>query len=180
MKVAVFFGTGYEEVEALSVVDVLRRGKVDVTMVGVSGQAVTSSHGISINMDQTVEEIQFEDFGMLVLPGGVPGIHSLAACEQLMKALDQFKAENKWIAAICAAPSILGEAGLLKGEKATCYPGFEDKLLGCEHQEDGVVVSNHLITGKGAGYGFEFALKLLEIIKGKECAEQVKKGMLIH
>ena len=180
MKVAVCFGTGYEEVEALTVVDILRRGQVDVTMVGVSGRSVSGSHGISVNMDQTAEETAFNDFDMIVLPGGVPGIHSLAACERLMEALRSFKENQKWIAAICAAPSILGEAGLIEGEKVTCYPGFEGKLLGAEHQEEGLVVSSHFVTAKGAGYGFVFALKLLEIIKGRECAEKVRKGMLIQ
>lgn len=180
MKVAVCFGTGYEEVEALTAVDILRRGQVDVTMVGVDGKAVSGSHGISVNMDQTAEETVFEDFDMIILPGGVPGIHSLAACKSLMDALKTFKEEGKWIAAICAAPSILGEAGLLEGEKVTCYPGFEEKLLGAEHQEEGVVLSNRFVTAKGAGYGFAFALKLLEIIKGRECAQKVRKGMLIQ
>lgn len=179
MKVAVYFGTGYEEIEALSVVDILRRGKVEVTMVGVNGKTVVSSRGISINMDKTIDEVDHTKVDMIVLPGGVPGINHLEENSILIEQLRCFKEQNKWIAAICAAPSILGKHGLLKGETATCYPGYENELIGCQYSEEGVVLSNHVITGKGAGYSISFAFKLLEIIKGEIVAGEVKKGMLI-
>ena len=179
MKVAVYFGTGYEEIEALSVVDILRRGKVEVTMVGVSGNSVVSSRGVSINMDQTIDQVDHTTIDMMVLPGGVPGVNHLEENSILIEQLKLFKEQNKWLAAICAAPSILGKQGLLNGEIATCYPGYEKYLLGCQYQEDGVVISNHIVTGKGAGYSISFALKLLEIIKGESVALEVKEGMLI-
>lgn len=179
MKVAVYFGTGYEEIEALAVVDILRRGNVEVTMVGVNGNSVISSRGVSINMDQTIDEVDHSTIDMMVLPGGVPGVNHLEENPILIEQLKLFKMQNKWLAAICAAPSILGKCGLLEGEVATCYPGYEKYLLGCHYKEDGVVVSNHIVTGKGAGYSISFALKLLEIIKGESIASKVREGMLI-
>lgn len=178
MKVAVYFATGYEEIEALSVVDILRRGKVEVLMVGVSGQTVVGAHNISINMDTTLEQMSHEDIEMMILPGGGLGARNLAASRALTSQLEAFKEQGKWLAAICAAPSVLGEIGLLRGEKATCYPGFEEKLLGCSYESERVVVSNHVITGVGSGASLEFGYKILELLQGKEVADKVKSGML--
>ena len=178
MKVAVYFATGYEEVEALSVVDVLRRGNIDVVMVGVDGKTVTSSHKVSINMDMVIEEVNHDEIDMMVLPGGVPGVYNLEANDLLVQALKSFKEQGKWLAAICAGPSILGNLGLLEREQATCYPGFEEKLLGCKHLDDKVVVSNRIITGKGAGVALEFGYKILENLKGKEIVDELRKAMI--
>lgn len=180
MKVAVCFATGYEEIEALAVVDILRRGKVEVIMMGVTGSEVTSARGVTVKMDQIIEEVNFEEIEMLVLPGGIPGVDHLESSSCLMAQLKAFKENNKWLAAICAAPSILGKLGLLGGQKATCYPGYEEQLIGCEHMRDSVVTSGKFVTGKGAGYSTLFALELLSVIKGKDVAEQVKQGMLIE
>lgn len=179
MKVAVYFATGYEEVEALAVVDVLRRGGVDVSMVGVTGKSVASARQISINMDQTIEEVDHSQIDMMVLPGGLPGVDNLKANETVVQNLKAFKKEGKWLAAICAAPSILGELGLLEGEKATCYPGFEDKLLGAQVVNERTVISGKVITGKGAGTALEFGLAILSVIKEKELAHKVAKGMIV-
>lgn len=178
MKVAVYFATGYEEIEALAVVDVLRRGNVEVSMVGVSGKTVVSARGISINMDTTLDEMNHDEIDMMVLPGGVPGIINLEANEKLMSELKSFKEKGKWLAAICAAPSILGNQGLLVGEKATCYPNYESKLMGCEHVDEKVVVSGKIVTGKGAGVAIDFALKILEVLVSKEVSDQVRKSMI--
>lgn len=178
MKVAVYFATGYEEIEALAVVDVLRRGKIEVSMVGVASKTVVSARGISINMDTTLEELNHDEIDMMVLPGGVPGIINLEASEKLMNELKSFKEKGKWLAAICAAPSILGTQGLLVGERATCYPNYESKLIGCEHVDESVMVSGNIVTGKGAGVAIDFALKLLEVLASKEVAEEVRKSMI--
>ena len=178
MKVAVYFATGYEEIEALAVVDVLRRGQVEVSMVGVSAKTVVSARGISINMDTTLDEVNHDEVDMMVLPGGVPGIINLESNERLIKELKSFREQGKWLAAICAAPSILGSQGLLVGEKATCYPNYESKLIGCEHIDENVVVSGKVVTGKGAGVAIDFAIKILEVLKGKEIADQVRKSMI--
>lgn len=178
MRVAVYFATGYEEVEALAVVDVLRRGNVEVSMVGVNSKTVVSARGISVNMDTTLDELNHDEIDMMVLPGGVPGIINLEASEKLMSELKSFKQKGKWLAAICAAPSILGKQGLLVGEKATCYPNYESKLIGCEHIDEKVVVSGKIVTGKGAGVAIDFGLKILEVLESKEVANQVRQSMI--
>lgn len=179
MKVVVFFATGYEEVEALSVVDILRRGGVEVIMAGIDEDVVVSAHGIKIQMDQKAEDINYDEVEMIVLPGGLPGVDNLFASELVKTKVLEFKAANKWIAAICAGPSVLGKFGVLEGEKATCYPNFEQFLYGATHVEERTVVSNKIVTGIGAGASLEFALKLLEVISGVEKAEQIKSAMLI-
>ncbi len=179
MKVAVYFATGYEEVEALAVVDVLRRGGVEVIMVGVTGKSVVSGRNISINMDQTIEEVDHSQIDMMILPGGIPGVDNLKANEIVVKNLKAFKEEGKWLAAICAGPTILGELGLLEGEKATCYPGCEDKLLGAEVVDEGAVVSGKVITGKGVGTALEFGLTILSVVKGEELANKMAKAMVV-
>lgn len=178
MKVAVYFAKGYEEIEALAVVDVLRRGNVETLMVGVDDKVVVSARGVAIQMDTTIDDLDIEEIEMMVLPGGVPGILNLEANEKLMSQLKDFKKNNKWLAAICAAPSILGKLGLLEGEKATCYPNYESTLVGCEPMDAPVVVSHKIVTGKGAGVAVDFALKILEVLKDKETSDKVRKAMI--
>lgn len=178
MTVAVYFATGFEEVEALAVVDILRRGAIDTKMVGIDHNVVTSARGVSVQMDTTLDKLDIETIDMMVLPGGIPGIINLENSSKLMNQLVEAKAKNKWLAAICAAPSILGKQGLLKGEKATCYPNYESALMGCEVIDEPVVVSNHIITGKGASFAIQFALKILEELKGSEIAREVAKSIL--
>lgn len=179
MKAVICFATGFEEVEALSVVDVLRRGQVDIQMVGIENHKVTGAHQITIEMDTILEAIDPQQVDMIILPGGGMGTQNLKACKRLTEILKEAKENKKWLAAICAAPSVLGQIGLLKGEKAVCYPGFEQELLQAEVGQEKVVVSHQIVTATGAGTALEFALKLLEIIKGKEVAETVRRNMLI-
>lgn len=178
MKAAVYFATGFEEVEALAPVDILRRGKVEVVMVGVSGKTVVSARNISVNMDTTIEEFDYNTVDMIVIPGGIPGVPNLEANEKVLESVKAFKKEGKWIAAICAGPSLLGKAELLAGEKATCYPGYEEFLLGAEHTGERVVRSGKVITGIGAGASLEFGYELLSALQGNEAAEKVRKGMI--
>lgn len=179
MKVAVYFATGYEEIEALGTVDILRRAGIEVILVGVDGKKVTSSHKISIEMDAVIEDVDHNEIDMMVIPGGVPGVNNLAASWLLMENLKKFKNEGKWIAAICAAPGVvLGQAGLLEDQKATCYPGYEENLLGCEYVDEKVVVSGKFISAKGAGVSLEFAYKILEILKDKETADFIRHKMI--
>ncbi|MDF2613229.1 MAG: hypothetical protein K0S71_1015 [Clostridia bacterium] len=178
MKIAVYFAEGYEEIEALSVVDVLRRAEIEVVMTGISGISVKSARGITIGMDTTIEDLNHEDIDMIVLPGGMPGVSNLEKSELVMQNIKEFKIRGKWLAAICAAPSILGKLGLLKGEKATCYPGCEKYLDQCSYVDERTVISNKVITGKGAGTALEFAFTLLEIISGKPTADKIKKAMI--
>lgn len=178
MKIAVYFAEGYEEIEALSVVDVLRRADIEVVMVGVSGKSVTSARGITICMDTTIDVLDHETVDMIVLPGGMPGVSNLENNGLVVQNIKEFKKKDKWLAAICAAPSILGKAGLLIGEKATCYPGYEKYLEQCQYTDEKTVISHKIITSKAAGTALEFAFVLVEVISGKLIADKIKKAMV--
>ena len=129
MKTAILFADGFEEVEAIAVVDVLRRAAIECTMVSITGnEVVSSSRNVKVVTDKLMEEVNFDEYGMLILPGGMPGTKDLAESEEVEKIILKFYSNKKILAAICAAPSIFGQLGLLQGEKAVCYPGYEDKL----------------------------------------------------
>ncbi|MGN0165670.1 MAG: DJ-1 family glyoxalase III [Lachnospiraceae bacterium] len=174
-KVYIFFADGFEEIEALAVVDVLRRGGVETVMVSITGNSmVTSSHHVSVKCDALFEEEDFSDGDMLVLPGGMPGTKSLQAHAGLKDLILRYAAEGKKLAAICAAPSVLGINGLLKGKKAICFPGFEDMLLEAEVQKDKKVVTDgNITTAKGMGVATEFGLELLKKLEGEDMAHKV-------
>lgn len=164
-RVNVFFATGFEEVEALTVVDLLRRAGIETDMVSVTGEkTVTGSHGITVGMDRLFEEID-DGAEMLVLPGGVPGTPNLRAHKGLEQMITRFAEAGKYLAAICAAPTVYGEMGLLKGKKATCYPGQEDKLLGAELKKDSVVIDGKMITSRGMGTAIDFGLAITGILR---------------
>jgi protein deglycase len=180
MKTAVLFAEGFEEIEAIAVVDIIRRAKIECTMVSVTGEKIVSSaRAISVITDKNIEDINFEEYGVIILPGGMPGTKNLAENKMVEEVILKFKAQNKILAAICAAPMIYGNLGLLKGEKAVCYPGCEDSLKGAEVSKDRVMVSNQFITSRGAGTALEFGLKIVETIKGKEEAENIAKAIIL-
>lgn len=171
---AVFFATGYEEVEALTVVDILRRADIDTKMVSVTGEKqVTSSHKVTVEMDELLEDVDFSAIDVLVLPGGLPGTTNLEACGPLMKQVDAFAADGKLVAAICAAPSILGHKGFLKGKKACSSPGFESQLDGAQIVDKPAVIDGNIITGRGMGAAVPFGLAILEKLKGRAAAGKV-------
>lgn len=178
-KIAVFFGTGYEEIEALTVVDILRRAGETVEMVSVTGEkTVTSSHKVTVEMDRTLAEVNFDDTDVLVLPGGMPGTKNLEACETLMEQVDAFAAAGKIVAAICAAPSILGHRGHLNGKKACAFPDFESHLEGAQVSREPAVIDGNIITGRGMGAAVPFGLAILEKLQGKEAAEAMGKKIV--
>lgn len=178
-KVCVFFGTGYEEIEALTVVDLLRREGIETDTVSVTGdKVVVSAHRIPVEMDKLIEEVDFEYVDMIVLPGGMPGTRNLEACEALMKQVDAFVAEGKPVCAICAAPSILGHRGHLEGKKAIAFPGFEDQLKGAEVVPLPVVRDGNIITGRGMGCAIDFGLAIVEYFDGKEAKEALAKKIV--
>lgn len=178
-KVCVFFATGFEEIEALTVVDILRREKMDVDMVSITEEKkVTGSHKITVEMDKTLDEVDFAQTDMIVLPGGMPGTKNLEACAPLMEQVDTFFAKGKYIAAICAAPSIFGHRGILKGKAACCYPGWESHLEGADVKMDAVAVDGHVITSRGMGTAVPFGLAIIEQLVGKEAAMQMKEGIV--
>lgn len=178
-KACVFLADGFEEVEGLTVVDILRRAEVDVKMVSVMGKKdICGSHGIVIEADSLFEEERFEDADLLVLPGGMPGTLNLKAHEGLASLLVSFDKEERYLAAICAAPSVLGGLGILKGRKACCYPSFEEQLDCGEVLFDPVVTDGHVTTGRGLGTAILFALRLTELLCGKEKADELSKSIV--
>ena len=177
-KVSAFVAPGLEEVECLAVVDILRRAGVAVDLVSVSdGPSVTGSHGITILCDTTFGEADFEAADCLFLPGGVPGTPNLAAHAGLTALLRRFADEGRRIAAICAAPSVPGQLGLLTGRKATCYPGWEDKLTGAEYTGAGVTTDGNFTTGRGLGCAVDLGLELVSLLISPEKAQAVKESI---
>ncbi len=178
-KIYVFLADGFEEIEGLTVVDVMRRAKLDVDMVAVCGKReVTGSHGIVVQADLLFEEIHPQDCVMYVLPGGGVGTQNLAAHAGLASLLKNEASNGKRIAAICAAPSVLGGLGLLEGHTAVCYPGFEEKLAGAQVTTHSVEVSGSITTSRGMGTSLPFALALVAQLKGEEEAERVAGSVL--
>ena len=174
----VFLAQGFEEIEGLTVVDVLRRAKLDVQMVGVGGKVVTGSHGITITCDVTTQEIQLsEDLQMVVLPGGLPGTTNLEQDQIVQKAIDYCVESGKYVCAICAAPSILGHKHLLDGKQAICFPGFEKELYGAVLSQDPVCVDGNIVTAKGMGVATEFSLQLVECLLGEETKNTLKASL---
>ena len=181
MTVFIFLAEGFEETEAVATIDILRRGGLDVLTVSVTGRdKVIGAHGIAVVADQLFDEAGFSTDDVLVLPGGNPGTENLNAHTGLRTALLRHHHEGGRMAAICAAPSILGELELLKGKRATVYPGYEDSLKGATVIEDAPVVKDgNLITAKGPGMAFDFGLTIVSELMGQEKADQVAAGMLL-
>ena len=178
-RVCVFFAEGYEEIEALTVVDLVRRVGIDTDMVSVTGEkTVTGSHGISVEMDRLYAEVDFSEVDMLVLPGGMPGTVHLEAYAPLMEHVDDFYAKGKYVAAICAAPSILGHRGMLKGKKACSYPDKEKELEGAEVTKSSVEIADNLITSRGMGCAIDFGLAIVAVLKGQEEADALAEKIV--
>ena len=179
MKLYTFLAEGFETVEALCVVDILRRGGVEVTTVSISDDIqVESKQEVKVVADKIFAECDFSDGDALFLPGGIPGTPNLKAQEGLKALLHKYNDEGKYIAAICAAPTVLGVNGMLEGKKATCYPGCEDELYGAEYTASDVEVDGNIITSKGMGTTIELGLKLLEILVDKTMSEEIGKAIM--
>ena len=174
-KVYACLADGSEEVECLAVVDILRRAGIETVLVSVKeGAEVTGSHGVRIICDTTAAETDLSDADVLFLPGGMPGTLHLGACEKLVEALRAQYAAGRRIAAICAAPSVLGDLGLLSGKRATCYPGFEDKLTGAAYTHQGVVTDGNITTARGLGYALDLGLELVRLLVSEQAAKELK------
>lgn len=180
-RVGIFLADGFEEIEGLTVVDILRRAGIDISMISINGKKkVTGAHGIALDMDEDIVQCDPDKLDTLVLPGGMPGTTNLAACEKLTEALKKADQEKRGIAAICAAPSVLGDLGFLKGKKAVCYPGFESRLTGAEVLAVPVVTDGHITTSRGMGTAIAFALELTKRLKDEETAKQVGRSILYN
>lgn len=173
--VYVFLADGFEIIEALAPVDVLRRAKVDTKTVGVTGKTVKSSCGVTVTADITIDEFDFYDVEAVVLPGGMPGTINLENNEKVQSAIDNAVSVNVLVCAICAAPSILGHKGLLDGKEAICFPGFEDALSGAKISENYVVSDGNFITAKGAGVCIDFGLEIVKKLRSEELADEIKR-----
>ena len=178
MKASVFLATGFEEIEAVGIIDILRRGNIDVNIVSVTGEyTVTGVHGIDIVADELFENVDFANYNALVLPGGGPGSIMLKEHAGVCQAFVDANQKGKLIAAICASPRVFGSLGLLNGKKATCYPSIEPELLGATLLPDPVVVDQNIITGRGPGYVFDFGLSILTYLNAN--AQQVAEDLLL-
>lgn len=172
--VYVFLANGFEIVEALAPVDILKRAGVDVRTVSITQDLVVeSSNKTKVYADTIISDIDFEAGEMLVLPGGLPGADNLAECEKLVAELIKYNNEGKPVAAICAAPYVLGVNGILEGKKATCYPGFEDRLKGATYTASKVEISDNVITSCGMGASIEFGLALASYLVGEKTSADV-------
>jgi 4-methyl-5(b-hydroxyethyl)-thiazole monophosphate biosynthesis len=179
-KAFVFLATGFEEIEATGTIDVLRRGEVDTIVVSITGDyVVTGAHGIALLADELFEETDFSGADALILPGGMPGSSNLDAFEPLKELLVEQYESGRIVAAICAAPLVLGGLGILNRRKATCYPGYEAYLTGAILTDEPAVTDGNVITGKGPGLVFDFGLTLVNELKGQSKAEEVADGLLI-
>ncbi len=176
----VFLADGFEEIEALAVVDMLRRCELDVKMVGIGREAIRGSHGILVQTDMSDKDCVIDDrVEMIILPGGMPGTLNLERSETVSKAIDYCVKNRKYISAICAAPSILGHKGLLEGQKVVCYAGFETQLTGAVIGEENVCISDIFITSKGPGTTIQFALKIIETLISKERSELLAASLML-
>lgn len=176
--VYVLLGEGFEESEAIVPADLLRRAGVEVRLAGLAGKKVTSSHGICVECDCTVAEVDEEALEMLVLPGGLGGVDAMLGSERTLGLIQRAGDRGAYIAAICAAPTVLAHLGMVDRRKAVCYPGMEDQMLSAVVQRGQEVVEDgHLITAEAAGSSFAFGLKLVEVLAGKEQAETVRQGV---
>lgn len=179
--VYILLGTGFEESEAIAPLDLLRRAGVDVLTVGVDGKTVTGGHGIAVNADITLGEMDLTQLEMIVLPGGLGGVNTVRNCPEALSAL-QFGWENgKYVAAICAGPTVLSDLGITAGKNITCYPGCETGMSGAQvHADVPVIQDGRLITGASAGCAVAFGLHLIRALKGDAAADAVARQIVIR
>ena len=176
--VYILLGTGFEEVEAIAPCDILRRGGVEVALTGVNGAAVTGGHGIEVRCDLQLSEVDREKLEMVVLPGGLGGVQSMLESPEVMDLVSWAWRENRLVAAICAAPTILARLGISDGKHCVCYPGMEDQMGTAKMEQQSAVRDGSLLTGRGPGAALDFGLLLLEALKGADVAAQVRAGMV--
>ncbi|MCR4944756.1 MAG: DJ-1/PfpI family protein [Clostridium sp.] len=177
-KTAVLLAEGFEEIEALTVVDIIRRGNVECHMVSIKDLEVIGAHGIKVIADKVLSE-DINEYDLIVFPGGMPGATNLKEDKKVLETVKKFNKEGKLIAAICAAPIVLAAAGIVENKNITSYPGFEEELKGCNYKEENVVIDGNIITSRGPATAMEFGYELLKVL-GNETYNDLKKGMLYN
>lgn len=175
--VYILLAPGFEEAEALVPADLLRRAGIQTALTGVEDQMVAGSHDIVVRVDRVIAQVDLRDAEMIVLPGGGRGVQNLREHPAVAALAQEAVDRGIPLAAICAAPTLLGEWGMLKGRRATCYPGMEEKLTGGQAEDASVVADRNLITGRAAGSAFEFGLALIRALAGAEKAEEVRHAV---
>lgn len=176
--VYMFLADGFEEIEALCPLDLMRRVGIEVKTVGVGSQKICGAHGITVLADMTDKDFEYKNVDMIFLPGGMPGTLNLADSKTVIGTIECAVKAEAYIAAICAAPSILGEMGLLRGKEAICYPGFEDRLQGARISDKRVILDGRILTAAGMGAALEMGLAIVEIFCGKERAASLRKAVI--
>lgn len=176
-RVLVPLAPGCEEIEAVTVIDILRRAKIEVVSAGLDAHPVKASRGVMLLPDSTLDEAMQHEFDMIVLPGGQPGTDNLRADARIISLLKRMAAQEKYIAAICAAPSVLAAAGLLDGKRATCFPSCLDEFPNVLLQNSALEIDGKIITSRGPGTAMDFALTLVELLAGKATREKVALGL---
>lgn len=178
-KLGIFMADGCEEIEGLTVVDLVRRAGIEIEMISVSGEKnVTGSHKIAFQTDVSKADADFASYDGIVLPGGMPGTTHLMEDDTVNRVIKEFATSGKLVAAICAAPSVLGNAGLLEGKKATCYPGVEGKLTGADFVTDPVAKDGNIITSRGLGTAIEFAAEIVAYLLDESAAKSLKESVV--
>ncbi|HPZ10571.1 MAG TPA: DJ-1/PfpI family protein [Candidatus Eremiobacteraeota bacterium] len=178
-KVIVPLADGAEEMEAVIIIDTLRRASWEVIVAGLKEGPVTASRGVKIFPDTTIDRLNIKDFDMIVLPGGGAGTENLRKNERVLEIVREFYQKRKIVAAVCAGPLVLQSAGILKGHKVTCHPAVKDQLTEAERLEEKVVIDRNIITSQGPGTSFLFALSIIELIEGKEKADSLAGAMIV-
>ncbi len=179
-KAGIFIAPGFEEVEALTAADVLKRADADVELISITeDKSVSGNHGLTIVCDRVFEGKPIDEKDILILPGGMPGAKNLQDFAPLINLIRDYDSRQKWIAAICAAPMIIGEMELLKNRKATCFPGYEHHLKGSHFYPVPAITDGHIITGRGVGAAMEFALEIVANLYGHETASQLRQKMVV-
>ncbi len=178
-KVIVPLADGFEEIEAMAIIDILRRAGIEVTVAGLHSALIESARHVKVAPDTTIDTITADDFDMIILPGGQPGSDNLNASGEVKNLIRDFHRKGKLTGAICAAPYVLANAGVLEGRRATAYPSYSEKLGGAIYQDKTVVEDGNIMTSKGPGTAICFALAIVEKLVGREKANAVKEAMLI-
>jgi 4-methyl-5(b-hydroxyethyl)-thiazole monophosphate biosynthesis len=178
-KAVVLLADGFEEVEAMSIIDVLRRAQIETTVAALHSGPVMSAHSVKVLPDALIDAVNADDFDVVALPGGQPGANNLNADPRVRKLLMQFALKGKLTAAICAAPIVLADAGLLAGKKVTSFPSYQERLKGTDYLVQPVVVDGAIITSRGPGTAILFALAIVERLVNRETALKIKEAMLV-